>query len=559
MLLLLMEKIVVLFRRCNDNSVVANLSSASWGASVLLLFLLLLSLVDIVVVNGFSSSLSSIPPFLGTRSRSTIDPSCPEAFRSSSRAGICGSIRKKEPPLVVATALHSSAATAASTNDEKSGGSVQDTTAAAAAATIPWTLNTQEYGEYNERRDWGFAYSSTRSTACGSYIIDDIEGKIPQDLVGSGTFYKIGPGNFERGGCQYEHVLDGDGFVTAFTFQDGGNVRYTGRFVETEYFQEERDQDKIKYRNVFGTQRPGGALANAFDLTLKNVANTNILEWGGRLFAFWEAGRPYELDPSTLETLLPDSQNGPIANLGCTDCKVRGVTIDKGGPIDQFIGAGRSFTAHPHVWDANTLVGFKTETDAQTNILNMEFLEYDADWKEKEATKYTLIDCPAPHDFSISENYYSFFENPFGDMDRTKYLMGFQSPTQMIRLALREPTKLHLVPRPLGNGSSRKSIQLELPTSYFNIHLTGISEEKDGKLSLYSTGWDLTDEQFFPQSQDTVPLLGAWGGAYPDFLGGFVPPSLLYQTVVDLETAKVVSHQEVCPGTLSISWCRLGQ
>ena len=42
------------------------------------------------------------------------------------------------------------------------------------------------------------------------------------------------------------------------------------------------------HRNTFGTQRPGGAIANAFDLQLKNPANTNVIEWGGRLLSLWE-------------------------------------------------------------------------------------------------------------------------------------------------------------------------------------------------------------------------------------------------------------------------------
>lgn len=45
---------------------------------------------------------------------------------------------------------------------------------------------------------------------------------------------------------------------------------------------------KIRYRNTFGTQRVGGFIANAFDLYLKNPANTNVVEWGQRLLALWE-------------------------------------------------------------------------------------------------------------------------------------------------------------------------------------------------------------------------------------------------------------------------------
>eukprot|EP00985_Skeletonema_marinoi_P022648 scaffold14567_cov107-Skeletonema_marinoi.AAC.1 len=411
---------------------------------------------------------------------------------------------------------------------------------------MPWTMNTEKYGEYDndvQHVDWGFAYSSTPPNAVDSYIIDDVEGEIPSDLSGV-TFYKAGPGNFQRDGRQYEHVLDGDGFVFAIKFQEDGSAKYTGRFVETEYFLEEQTEDKIKYRNVFGTQRDGGVLANAFDLTLKNVANTNVLQWGERLYAFWEAGRPYEMNPDTLETLRSVTEDGPLKGLGGIDCKVRGITIDEGGPIDNIVKAGKSFTAHPHVEDEETLIGFKIETNAQTKFMTLEFTEYDSKWNEKKATSFSVKDSLPPHDFSVSKSYYSFFDNPYGEMDNMRYLIGLKAPTQIMQLALRQPTKVHVVPRSKGQGP----VTVELDHSYFCIHLNGLSEEKDGKLYLYSTGWDLTDERFFPQSQDSAPFLGAWGGAYPDFTRGKVPPSLLYETVIDVEKGTVVSHEEVRPG-----------
>ena len=231
--------------------------------------------------------------------------------------------------------------------------------------TIPWIFDTEKHGKFNQERDWGFAYSSTPPEACSSYMIDHVEGHVPADLAG--VYYKAGPGKFERGGRRYEHVLDGDGFVAAFQFQDG-KVRYTGRFVETEYFLDEESEDKIKYRSTFGTQRTGGVLANAFDLTLKNVANTNVIEWGGRLFVYYEAGRPYELDPNTLETLERTS-DGPYDGLEDAVCNLRGISIDQGGPVDQLVKVGRYFTAHSHVLDEDTMVSFMSTTSMLPDVV----------------------------------------------------------------------------------------------------------------------------------------------------------------------------------------------
>jgi len=189
-------------------------------------------------------------------------------------------------------------------------------------------------------------------------------------------------------------------------------------------------------------------------------------------------------------------------------------------------------------------VGFRTVTNAKTKVLTLEFIEYDSRWVEKSSLSYSIKDSLPPHDFSVSKNYYSFFDNPYGEMENMKYLLGLKAPTQIMQLALRQPTKVRLVPR----SNEQNTITVELSASYFCIHLNGLSDEKDGKLYLYSTGWDLTDERFFPQSQNSAPFLGAWGGPYPDFTGNKVPSSLLYETVIDVEKGNVVSHKEICPG-----------
>ena len=72
---------------------------------------------------------------------------------------------------------------------------------------------------------------------------------------------------------------------------------------QTAGFEAESLAQRILYRNTFGTQRSGGPLANIGDIIQKNVANTNIIYWGGKLLALWEASQPYLMHPETLETL----------------------------------------------------------------------------------------------------------------------------------------------------------------------------------------------------------------------------------------------------------------
>lgn len=420
---------------------------------------------------------------------------------------------------------------------------------------MPWTTNTEEYGPFDQE-DWAWAYTTVPpeaiSTTHGSTFAAEtleVEGIVPPDLIG--TFYRTGPGKFERGGRRYDHVLDGDGFVAAFEFGGNGRVQYRGRFVETEYFVQEEMVDTVLYRNVFGTQRDGGAFANAFDVNLKNVANTNILEWGNRLWALWEGGRPYELDKRTLATLPPTS-DGPLQGLGAPD-STRGITLDEGGTLDQKINLGRSFTAHPHIIDnGTTLVGLRFGQNPLSKDLKMEFVEYDSEWNLKSSVSHTVPNTPAaPHDFSVGDEYYCFFQNPF-ELDNLPFLFGFKAPTQVLQVPLDRPNLLHVVPRthkPGAKSSIDEAFTVEIPR-YFCIHNLPRAEiSSDGSiLTLYSNGWDLTDTRFFPADQTSVPFLGAWGGRCPDFDGGLVPSALLYRTIVNLRNRKLVSHQEVIPG-----------
>ena len=67
------------------------------------------------------------------------------------------------------------------------------------------------------------------------------------------------------------------------------------------------------FRNAFGTQRPGGPLRNAFDMRLKNPANTNAVLWGGRLLALWEVGTVFPLPPSGSQALC-NPHNSRLSN-----------------------------------------------------------------------------------------------------------------------------------------------------------------------------------------------------------------------------------------------------
>lgn len=127
-----------------------------------------------------------------------------------------------------------------------------------------------------------------------------VEGSLPAALAG--TYYRNGPGLFERDGVRKRSILDGDGMVQQFRFREG-SVRYRTRFVQTEKYRAESVAGRFVYPS-WSTQAPGGFLKN-FWVTdgIKSQAGITVYLVNGRLYAFDESSHPYELDPLTLATI----------------------------------------------------------------------------------------------------------------------------------------------------------------------------------------------------------------------------------------------------------------
>ncbi len=136
------------------------------------------------------------------------------------------------------------------------------------------------------------------------YVIPNLRviGEIPKGL--NGTFYRNGsnqhshPFNADR-----FHWFDGDGMIHAFHLQEG-RASYCNRWVYTDGLNAELAAGRALYNGIFGRSGvPQGELPEGAP-AIKNSANTNVIELGGRILALMEAGSYYhELDAETLETL----------------------------------------------------------------------------------------------------------------------------------------------------------------------------------------------------------------------------------------------------------------
>lgn len=301
------------------------------------------------------------------------------------------------------------------------------------ATTVPLT-------PYNTK-EWQRGYESLKEEL--DYWIDEIEGKIPPDL--NGTLFRNGPGLLDINGQGLHHPFDGDGMISRVAFCEG-RAHFRNRFVRTEGFLKEQKAGRILYRGVFGTQKPGGWLANAFDLKQKNIANTQVIYWGGKLLALWEAAEPYRLDPYTLETLGPDY-------------------------LDGVLEPGDAFAAHVRIdGETGRLVNFSIKPGLSTTIT---IYEFDPSGKLLDKHAHSVPGFAFIHDFAITPNYCIFFQNPV-TFNPLPFIAGWQGAGQCIQFRPDKPTRVIIIPR-----DRSKPMQVVETQSGFVFHHANAFEQGD--------------------------------------------------------------------------------
>lgn len=275
-------------------------------------------------------------------------------------------------------------------------------------------------GKSYTREDWQGGYNSLKQEF--DYWIDEIEGQIPAEL--KGTLFRNGPGLLDVNGEKIHHPFDGDGMISRISFRDG-RAHFRNRFVRTEGYLAEQKAGKILHRGVFGTQKAGGWLANIFDFQLKNIANTNVIYWGGKLLALWEAADPYRLDPQTLETLGKEHFNGVLAD-------------------------GEAFSAHPRFdpscdqdGGAPCMVNFSIKPGLSTTITIFE-LNTKGEVVRKHA--HSVPGFAFIHDFAITPNYCIFFQNPVV-FNPLPFALGMRGAAECIKFNPNQPTQILIIPR----------------------------------------------------------------------------------------------------------------
>jgi len=340
------------------------------------------------------------------------------------------------------------------------------------------------------------------------YYVDRIIGEIPGELVG--TFFRNGPNKFKRTsdkgeGYTIQHPYDGDGFVCSLSIKEG-KAFFRSRFVETFEFQAEEKEGRVLFRGTFATQRKGGASKNAGDVYVKNTANTNICYFKGNLWALFEAGQPYRIDPWTLETkgidtfqstisiglpfeLGSDKNNAAMASF-VRLCQRLGDPYfgDTGLPEGLTLPGGGAVSAHPKMYNGRMITfSYKIKPGYLDNNVNFEaplhtelmFHEFTApESGTVELVDQKLYNIPGfafLHDFAVTESYYIIFQNPV-TVDNVPYILGRSPAASCVRWVKGKPSVVHILPRPGRKGKTIRTFEI---SPSFVFHHANAYEEQD--------------------------------------------------------------------------------
>lgn len=159
-----------------------------------------------------------------------------------------------------------------------------------------------------------------------------IEGEIPKDLSGF-VYINSGAGTVNSGGLPYQKklpngemnqefgspVINGDGYMYRFDLTETGKVKLKTNILKTPCFY----ADRASSPQLSGADNPWAKIAfknkgiarMSMKLGTRNQLNTAITPFRkpgdsqSRLLATFDAGRPFEFDPKTLELITPIGEN----------------------------------------------------------------------------------------------------------------------------------------------------------------------------------------------------------------------------------------------------------
>lgn len=293
---------------------------------------------------------------------------------------------------------------------------------------------------------WNAALSASPGALDLHIPASAIEGAVPGALRG-GRLLSNGPG-WTRIGDRLAHPFDGHGYVRAFELGPDGSCRLRARFVETPSYQLEAQHGRLMHRGLATNLGPPFWRNLGFG-PQRNVANTTITRFGGRLLAGWEGGAPTALDPKSLDTLGEEHLGGALA--------------------------GTATLAH---WKRDHGQGRLVFCSvAQGRDTRFTFREVEANGRVAQTREAALPGVMFTHDFTLTPSWYVLGGNPlrFKPAALAGMLLGTGTLLGALATDPRPTGALHLVPRG-GDGPVRT---VSLPDRAWVVHFGG-AFERDG-------------------------------------------------------------------------------
>uniref|UniRef100_A0ACD5UE82 Uncharacterized protein n=1 Tax=Avena sativa TaxID=4498 RepID=A0ACD5UE82_AVESA len=353
--------------------------------------------------------------------------------------------------------------------------------------------------------DYNLLFRSQRAETSEPVQLRVVEGAIPADFP-AGTYYLAGPGMFSDDHGSIVHPLDGHGYLRSFRFHPDHGVHYSARYVETAAKSEEKGEGaswRFTHRGPFSVLQGGHRVGNV--KVMKNVANTSVLWWGGRLLCLWEGGMPYELDPDTLETI------GPFDLLGLADeaaaAQGRGAArqrqrrpwlVEAGLDVATRLLRpilGGVFTMPPKRLLAHYKIDPKRNRllmvacNAEDMLLpraNFTFYEFDAGFGLVQKREFVLPAHLMIHDWAFTDSHYVVLGNRI-KLDIPGSVLAMTGTYPMIGALQLDPsrqtTPVYLLPRSTEAVASGRdwAVPVEAPSQMWSMHVGNAFEEDLGR------------------------------------------------------------------------------
>ncbi|XP_004306976.1 PREDICTED: carotenoid cleavage dioxygenase 7, chloroplastic-like [Fragaria vesca subsp. vesca] len=344
--------------------------------------------------------------------------------------------------------------------------------------------------------DYQFLFVSQRSETTEPVTLRVVEGAVPPEFP-SGTYYLTGPGIFSDDHGSTVHPLDGHGYLRAFSFGktngDEVKVEFMAKYVKTEAQVEEHDPVtgtwRFTHRGPFSVLKGGKKVGNT--KVMKNVANTSVLSWGGKLLCLWEGGDPYEIEPETLDTVgkvkLMEGCD-PAVETGGGGGGVWDVAARLLKPIlyGVFEMPPKRLLSHYKLDSCRNRL-LMVSCNAEDMLLprsHFIFYEYDSSFKEVAKQEFTIPDHLMIHDWAFTDSHYILFANRI-KLDVVGAMTAVCGTTPMITALSVNPSKdtspIYLLPRfpDKGNHNRDWRVPIEAPSQFWLLHVCNAYENLD--------------------------------------------------------------------------------